>query len=192
MTPGIQPSNVKMMLRKKLAMRPVISTASGGNTTQKKYRSAFTNSSFSGQSSSSSSYCLLIHFSAIRNLRSLDSTANRDKAGAAAILARRFALRSRSPCICRFERCGLPAFPGGASRHAPRFPADPARRLLASRSPWRSLPHNIAAICGDKRNRCHLLQNHDVKNAVPSQDIHAYISFIVSREQKINAGVSHV
>ena len=41
MTPGIQPSNVKMMLRKKLAMRPVISTASGGKTTQKKYRSAF-------------------------------------------------------------------------------------------------------------------------------------------------------
>ena len=84
MTPGIQPSNVKMMLRKKLAMRPVISTASGGNTTQKKYRSAFTNSSFSGQSSSSSPYCLLIHFSAIRNLRSLDSTANRDKVGAVA------------------------------------------------------------------------------------------------------------
>src|ERR1043166_2270314 len=45
MTPGIQPSNVKMMLRKKLAMRPVISTASGGKTTQKKYRSAFTISS---------------------------------------------------------------------------------------------------------------------------------------------------
>src|SRR4029453_2095462 len=32
-------------LRKKLAMRPVISTASGGKTTQKKYRSAFTISS---------------------------------------------------------------------------------------------------------------------------------------------------
>src|SRR5438132_1270645 len=28
------------MLRKKLAMRPVISTASGGSTTQKKYRNA--------------------------------------------------------------------------------------------------------------------------------------------------------
>jgi hypothetical protein len=41
MTPGIHPSNVKMRLRKKLAMRPVMSTASGGNTTQKKYRSAF-------------------------------------------------------------------------------------------------------------------------------------------------------
>src|SRR6266571_7052540 len=39
MTPGIQPSKVKMRLRKKLAMRPVISTASGGSTTQKKYRS---------------------------------------------------------------------------------------------------------------------------------------------------------
>src|SRR2546423_1708897 len=41
MTPGIQPSKVKIMLRKKLAIRPVISTARGGNTTQKKYRSAF-------------------------------------------------------------------------------------------------------------------------------------------------------
>jgi hypothetical protein len=41
MTPGIQPSNVKIMLRKKLAIRPVMSTASGGKTTQKKYRSAF-------------------------------------------------------------------------------------------------------------------------------------------------------
>ncbi len=45
MTPGIQPSNVKMMLRKKLAIRPVMSTASGGKTTQKKYRSAFIYSS---------------------------------------------------------------------------------------------------------------------------------------------------
>src|SRR4029453_15767362 len=31
-----------MRLRKKLAMRPVNSTARGGNTTQKKYRNAFT------------------------------------------------------------------------------------------------------------------------------------------------------
>jgi hypothetical protein len=47
MTPGIQPSSVKIKLRKKLAMRPVISTASGGKITQKKYRSAFiTQSSF--------------------------------------------------------------------------------------------------------------------------------------------------
>jgi len=29
------------MLRRKLAMRPVMSTANGGKTTQKKYRSAF-------------------------------------------------------------------------------------------------------------------------------------------------------
>jgi len=29
------------MLRKKLAIRPVINTANGGNTTQKKYRNAF-------------------------------------------------------------------------------------------------------------------------------------------------------
>src|SRR5437762_10463558 len=99
MIPGIQPSNVKMTLRKKLAIRPVISTASGGNTTQKKYRSAFINSS-----SESSSGCFLIRLPAIRNLRSPDSTANRDRAGAAAIQARRLSLRSRSPCISRFER----------------------------------------------------------------------------------------
>src|SRR5206468_1418338 len=41
MTPEIQPSKVKMRLRKKLAIRPVKSTASGGSSTQKKYRSAF-------------------------------------------------------------------------------------------------------------------------------------------------------
>src|SRR5437762_1327861 len=41
MTPGIHPSNVKMRLRKKLAIRPVRSTARGGQTNQKKYRSAF-------------------------------------------------------------------------------------------------------------------------------------------------------
>jgi len=41
MTPGIQPSKVRRMLRKKLAIRPVISTASGGSTTQKKYRNDF-------------------------------------------------------------------------------------------------------------------------------------------------------
>jgi hypothetical protein len=67
MTPGIQPSNVKIMLRKKLAMRPVISTASGGNTTQKKYRSAFITTS-SSQFSSSFPY-FLIRLSAIRNLQ---------------------------------------------------------------------------------------------------------------------------
>ena len=49
----------------------------------------------------------------------------------------------------------------------------------------------MAAIGGDKPNRGHLLQNHNVKNAVPPEDVHAYISFVVSREQKINACVSH-
>jgi hypothetical protein len=36
MIPGIHPSSVRIMLRRKLATRPVIKTASGGNTTQKK------------------------------------------------------------------------------------------------------------------------------------------------------------
>ena len=47
MTPGIHPSSVRRMLRKKLAIRPVIKTANGGSTMQKKYRSAFISSSFS-------------------------------------------------------------------------------------------------------------------------------------------------
>src|SRR6266480_3179598 len=46
-------------------------------------------------------------------------------------------------------------------------------------------------MCGDKRNRHHLLQYDDVEIAVPSQNIDAYISFVVSREQKINSRVSH-
>src|SRR5438874_10665117 len=103
MTPGIQPSNVKIMLRKKLAMRPVISTASGGSTTQKKYRSAFiTNPSCSYASSYSSvigrltlaDFWLLtselrLRIAAARNLQSLDSTANRGKDDATGIRAPR-------------------------------------------------------------------------------------------------------
>ncbi len=44
MTPGIQPSKVNRILRKKLPTRPVSNTATGGNTTQKKYRNAFISS----------------------------------------------------------------------------------------------------------------------------------------------------
>src|SRR5215475_10584810 len=132
MTPGIQQSNVKMRLRKKLAMRPVISTASGGNTTQKKYRSAFIgDSSSSAQSSSFLFGCLLIRPSTSDNLRSPDLTTDPDRAGAASILAHHFALRSRSPCISQFAHSGLQAFPGAASHHARRFLVDPAPRLLA-------------------------------------------------------------
>src|SRR5262249_14480770 len=103
MTPGIQPSKVKMRLRKKLAMRPVISTASGGSTTQKKYRSAFiANPSCSSASSYSSvigrstlsDFWLLtselrLRIAAARNLQSLDSTANRGKDDASEIRAPR-------------------------------------------------------------------------------------------------------
>ena len=46
-------------------------------------------------------------------------------------------------------------------------------------------------MCGDKRNRHRLLQYDDVEIAIPSKNIYAYISFVVSREQKINACVSH-
>src|SRR4249920_1868801 len=100
MTPGIQPSNVKIMLRKKLAIRPVMSTASGGKTTQKKYRSAFITNS----SSSVSSYSLDVgrwafsydsgpRPSAARNLRSPDLTTDRGKDDASAIQNLRFVHR---------------------------------------------------------------------------------------------------
>src|SRR5205823_14095335 len=101
MTPGIHPSNVKMRLRKKLAIRPVKSTANGGKTTQKKYRNAFIVSSCQGTSSPS----FLSVLSIIRSLGSPDSTVNRDKAGVAVIQVRRFVLQYRYPCICRFLRC---------------------------------------------------------------------------------------
>src|SRR6266513_5971835 len=115
MTPGIQPSNVKIMLRKKLAIRPVVSTASGGKTTQKKYRSAFiTNSSSSASSCSldvgrwtfdvgrwAFSYDSGPRPSAARNLRSPDLTTDRGKDDASAIQNLRFVHRYRSPCICR-------------------------------------------------------------------------------------------
>src|SRR6266513_4206439 len=123
MTPGIQPSNVKIMLRKKLAIRPVMSTASGGKTTQKKYRSAFITNSSSYASSCSLdvgrwtfdvgrlarevfrswafSYDSSPRPSAARNLRSPDSTADRGKDDASAIQNLRFVHRYRSPCICR-------------------------------------------------------------------------------------------
>jgi hypothetical protein len=45
MMPGIHPNNVNTMLSTKLARRPVMSTATGGSTTQKKYRNAFIPSS---------------------------------------------------------------------------------------------------------------------------------------------------
>ena len=46
-------------------------------------------------------------------------------------------------------------------------------------------------ICGDKRNRRDLLQHQDVETALPSKNIYAYISFVVPREQKINARITH-
>src|SRR5881396_3128542 len=106
MTPGIQPSNVKIRLRKKLAIRPVMSTASGGKTTQKKYRSDFI---FALLSSASVSQVGRWAFSsdsrpspsAARNLRSPDSKADRGKDDASAIQNLRFVLQYRSPCICR-------------------------------------------------------------------------------------------
>src|ERR1043166_655832 len=106
MTPGIQPSKVKMRLRKKLAMRPVISTASGGSTTQKKYRRAFIWKSSSSASASALergafSCDLRPPQSAPRNLRSQDSRADRGKDDAIAVQHLGFVHQYQSPCICR-------------------------------------------------------------------------------------------
>src|SRR6266403_3417397 len=103
MTPGIHPSKVKMRLRKKLAMRPVISTASGGNTTQKKYRSAFI-TNFSSWVFSSCFPGSLIPLSAWHNLQSPDSRADRGKDDAIAVHDLGFVHQYRSPCICRSLR----------------------------------------------------------------------------------------
>src|ERR1041385_1164351 len=101
MTPGIHPSKVKMMLRKKLAMRPVMSTASGGSTTQKKYRSAFI-SAFSsspsavGRSAFSDPWLptagLRPPLSVARNLQLRDSKVDHGKGDASAVRAHRFVL----------------------------------------------------------------------------------------------------
>src|SRR5438270_8949999 len=128
MTPGIQPSNVKMMLSRKLAIRPVISTATGGNTTQKKYRKAFTLLILSSPISCFSA--LQMSPSAARNLRSLDSTTNRDKDGAGATQHLGFRPQLRSPCTCQSLRSALLAFPSAALRPALRCLADQAPPLL--------------------------------------------------------------
>jgi len=43
---------------------------------------------------------------------------------------------------------------------------------------------------GDKRKQFDSLQNDDVEITVPSENIDAYVSLVVSRQQKINACVS--
>src|SRR5436190_21517319 len=136
MTPGIQPSKVKMRLRKKLAIRPVKRTARGGNTTQKKYRSAFISTSSSLASLVERwafSSDLLHQFFAVRSLQSLDSTANRDKDRVIAFRDRRFGHRYLSPCISRFSHFGLPACPGAAWHRARHYPEDRAPQPSASR-----------------------------------------------------------
>src|SRR5207247_531466 len=145
MTPGIQPSNVKIRLRKKLAMRPVMSTATGGRTTQKKYRSAFIGSP-------SSFPALLIRPSATRNLQSPDSTANRDTADASAIRDLHCFPQRRSPCICRSSRCAPLACPDAASHHGLHCLADRAPPPWASQSLLPSLLQHSCERARDKRN----------------------------------------
>src|SRR5438552_8473997 len=162
MTPGIQPSKVKIRLRKKLAIRPVMSTATGGSTTQKKYRSAFIFGSSSfvsvielweldvGCWSFVSRFRLRI--SAARNLQSPDSITNRGKGRVAAIQDLRFVPQYRSPYICQSCHCVSLAFQGVASRSGLRFLADRARPPLASRSLLPSWLHHICDEHSDKPN----------------------------------------
>src|ERR1700736_498572 len=127
------------MLRKKLAMRPVISTASGGRTAPKKYRNAFT-------SSLSFFSAFLIRFLfAARNLRSPDSTTDRGRDRATAFQDRHRLRRRRSPCICRSAHFALPASRGGALRRGPRFLEDQAPLLSVSRS---RLPSSLVILTG--------------------------------------------
>src|ERR1700724_978502 len=138
MTPGIQPNNVRIMLRRKLPMRPVIKTASGGKTTQKKYLSAFMWKVSSSASSCSSlvepstlgvgrsAFSLrLCHLArVIHSPRSRDWTTGCDKDRATVFRDRFSSLQLRSPCIFRFERCGPQAFPNVAWHHERHFPED--------------------------------------------------------------------
>src|ERR1017187_501940 len=125
MIPGIHPSKVRTILSRKLPSRPVINTATGGSTIQKKYRNAFIDllSLFSA---------FLLRPSAARNLRSPDWKADRGKVHAAVSRYRHLLLRDRSQDICRCERCELPAFPSASLRPGQRRPADRALLLLAS------------------------------------------------------------
>src|SRR5437667_2496602 len=110
-------------------MRPVNSTASGGNTTQKKYRSAFI-------FLSSPLVCAVERWAfscplrpplfSTGNLQSPDLKANRDRDRAIAFQDHHFAHRYLSPCISQFYRCGLPECPGAAWHHALHYPEDRA------------------------------------------------------------------
>src|SRR5580700_9477225 len=122
MIPGIHPSKVRIRLSKKLPSRPVINTATGGSTIQKKYRNAFIDLSSPFRPRPS----------AACNLRSPDWKADRGKAHAAVSRDRHLLLRDRSQDICRYERCELPAFPSASLHPEPRRPADRALLLLAS------------------------------------------------------------
>src|SRR5262245_52999332 len=110
-------------------MRPVNSTARGGSTTQKKYRSAFISTSSSlvcvvGRWAFSSAFHPSLF--GVRSLQSLDSKANRDRDHVIAFQDRHFAHRSLSPCTSPFSHCGLPACPSGASHRVLRYPEDQA------------------------------------------------------------------
>src|ERR1700730_2262716 len=113
------------MLRKKLPIRPVIRTAKGGSTTQKKYRNAFISFSFRSVASRFGRW-----FSITHNLQSLDWKEGRDRARVSAFQNRHPWPRRRSPYIYRSERRVLPAFRDGALHRAPHFLED--RALLPS------------------------------------------------------------
>src|SRR5439155_23691337 len=112
-----------------LTIRQIIITANGGNTTQKKYHQAFTLLFLPSPISCVPD--LQMATSATRNLRSLDSTTNRDRDGAGATQHLRFRPQLRPPCTCQSLRSALPAFPSAALHPGLRYPADPGLQLLA-------------------------------------------------------------
>src|SRR5713101_8093834 len=118
-----------MMLSRKLPSRPVISTATGGSTTQKKYRNAFIEL-FSDSTVDSFTRSI----SQWNTLRSPDSTADRGRDHLNAFQDRHLFHRDRSRDISRSAHCAPPAFRGVALHPAPHCPADRGPFFSASQS----------------------------------------------------------
>src|SRR6266404_7602307 len=137
------------MLSRKLPSRPVISTATGGSATQKKYRNAFI-----GLVSDSIIDTFTRSISQWSTLRSLDSTVDRGKDHPNAFQDRHLFHRDRSRDISRSAHCAPPAFQGVAWHRAPHCPADRAPFFSASQSLSLSSATTVTQLAfGTRRNQ---------------------------------------
>src|SRR6266404_1780632 len=140
------------MLSRKLPSRPVISTATGGSTTQKKYRNAFIGVSKRFNNSTIDPFTPSI--SQWSTLRSLDSTVDRGKDHPNAFQDRHLFHRDRSRDISRSAHCAPPAFQGVAWHRAPHCPADRAPFFSASQSLSLSSATTVTQLAfGTRRNQ---------------------------------------